>query len=161
MNILIVYASKHGFTERAAFRIRDELGDHATIRNVKKIGNLDLETFDLILIGGSFHIGKIQSGIRRFIQKNLDLLLKKRVGIFLSCMAEGEEAETQLKNAFPEELLNSAVAVEMIGGEFNFEKMNFLSRSMIRKAAGTEKSVSNIKEQNIGKFISKIKQVIK
>lgn len=50
-------------------------------------------------------------------------------------MEEGEVAQKQLQNAFPDELLNIAKATACFGGEFNFEKMNFFERLIVKKVA--------------------------
>ena len=71
-------------------------------------------------------------------------------------MFEGEKAENQFNESFPEELIKHVSATGIFGGEFNFEKMNFIERAMLRKIAKVDKSVSKISEENIAKFVSRI-----
>ena len=72
-------------------------------------------------------------------------------------MEEGEKAQQQFQNAFPAELIQHATATGMFGGEFNFEKMNFIEKAIIKKISKIEKSVSKIDEQSIVEFAEKIK----
>ncbi|GHT05608.1 hypothetical protein FACS189440_12190 [Bacteroidia bacterium] len=59
----------------------------------------------------------------------------------------------ELTNAYPQKLVQHAVSTCFAGGEFQFEKMNFFERAIIKRIAKTDKSVSQINEEAIGKFI--------
>jgi menaquinone-dependent protoporphyrinogen oxidase len=52
-------------------------------------------------------------------------------------------------------LYEYAVSTCFAGGEFLFEKMNFFERAIIKRIAKTDKSVSQIKEEEIGRFAVK------
>ncbi|MDD4713101.1 MAG: flavodoxin, partial [Bacteroidales bacterium] len=79
-------------------------------------------------------------------------------GLFLCCMMEGEEATLNLQNAYPEILQNKAFFVQILGGEYKIEKMNYVERLMLKKIAGATESQSNIKYDKIDKFVQDIKQ---
>jgi len=111
-----------------------------------------------VIIGGSIHIGRIQSRIKNFIEKNLVQLLEKQVGLFICHMAEAAEAEQEFKKAYPQQLIEHATATGLFGGEFNFEKMNFIEKYMIKKVGKVTASVSRINEDNIAEFIEKMKE---
>ena len=72
-------------------------------------------------------------------------------------MKEGKEAEDELKDSFPEELYRKAVGKGVFGGEYNFEKMSFFEKMVVKKVAGVEKTKSNILEKNIEKFADNMK----
>jgi len=152
MKTLITYCTRHGCTEKVAKQIRDFLGDEATLYNLKDKKQVDPTTFDRIIIGGSIHAGQIQKKVKKFYTENLDLLLQKELGIFICCMEEGEKAEQELQDVFPDTLLSHAKATACLGGEFNFEKMNFLEKMIVRKVAKVDRSVSNIKNDTIRLF---------
>lgn len=84
-------------------------------------------------------------------------LLKKKIGLFI-CGAAAEEAQKEIADNFPHELLNAAAAKGYFGYEFNFEKMNFAMRAIIKKISKIDKSVSNILEDNIKEFAVIIKK---
>ncbi|MEN8117436.1 MAG: flavodoxin domain-containing protein, partial [Bacteroidota bacterium] len=112
-----------------------------------------------VIIGGSIHAGQIQKRIKEFSIKNLDELQTKELGLFICCMEEGEKAHTQLMEAYPEELHNHAKAATYFGGEFDFEKMNFFQRMIIKKVAHVENNVSKIDHEAIKKFSRKMDRV--
>ncbi|MCK5176879.1 MAG: hypothetical protein KAQ92_04085 [Candidatus Aenigmarchaeota archaeon] len=71
-----------------------------------------------------------------------------------------DQAELQLKKAFPEELYSLAIAKDSFGGEFNFEKMNFFEKIITRMIAKQKNSISKIHEDRILKFSNTIKKTI-
>jgi len=158
MKTLIVYASKHGCARKAAEKIRAALGDETEITDVRQSARFKLDQFERVIIGGSIHIGRIQSRVRNYIKKNLAQLLEKQVGLFICHMAEAAEAEQEFKNAYPQQLIEQAKATGLFGGEFNFEKMSFVEKYMVKKVGKVTESVSRINEDNIAKFIEKIRK---
>jgi menaquinone-dependent protoporphyrinogen oxidase len=152
MSTLIAYVSTHGCTKKAAHMLAELLDDKVSLVNLKKKSNPDLSSFDTILIGGSIHAGQIQRRVKHFCQKYLEILKQKRLGLFLCCMEEGENAQKQFDEAFPTELRTHATATGLFGGEFDFNKMNFIYKAIVKKVAGATESVSKIKEDNIRQF---------
>jgi len=156
MKTAIVYASKHGCTEKCAKKIQNALGDEVKLFNLKSTKKIESVKFDGIIIGGSIHAGHIQKKIRNFCQKNIDVLKTKKVGLFLCCMEVGDVAQKQFNNAFPKELIQHTSATGILGGEFNFENMNFFEKAIIKKVAKINKSVSKISEEKIETFVSQL-----
>ncbi len=156
MNTAILYSSKHSTTEKCSQKLATEIGENVKVFNLKNDPNPKILEFDSIIIGGSIHAGKIQSKIKKYCQKNIELLKEKKLGLFICCMDE-KKAQEQLEKNFPPELLKNSVAKGLFGGEFIFEKMNFLEKFIIKKISKLEKSVSKINEENIKKFAKEMK----
>ncbi|MBN2012001.1 flavodoxin [candidate division KSB1 bacterium] len=152
MKTIIIYASQHGCAEKCANDLKTLLNNNAEVANLKKGRLPDLTSYDRIILGGSIHAGKVQRKVKQFVQKYGGLLLTKKLGLYLCCMEENEKAKQQFDNAFPVELRNHATAIGMFGGEFDFERMNFIERAIIRKIAKLEQSVSKIDQEKIRMF---------
>ena len=159
MKTLIIYASKYGCTEKCSNLLKDKLIGEVKIVNMKKENVPDINLFDNIIIGGSIYMGKIQKRVNEFCIKNNSTLTNKKLGFFICCMSEKDIAEKQIKASFPEELLSKAIAIEHFGGEFIFEKMNFLERFIIKKISKTSNDKSTILEENINKFAQLINNI--
>jgi len=43
-----------------------------------------------------------------------------------------------------------------MGGEFNFEQMNFVEKMLVRKIAGINESISQIEDQSIKAFAAQM-----
>jgi len=149
MKTAIIYASKHGTTQKVTNEISKHLADHeVALFNIRKFNKIDLSSFDQVIIGGSIHAGMIQKSVQRFIYQNTTILLQKKLGLFLCCMYE-KEAQKQFNNSFPEILRHHASSCQCVGGEFVFENMNFLDKLMTKKIAGISQSVSKINNEKI------------
>lgn len=152
MKTLIIYGTKHGCTEKCAKLLSEKLTGKIDLQNLMKKNNLDISQYDKVIIGGSIYIGKIQKEVSTFCTENLNVLKEKKVGVFICCMGEGKVVEKQLKESFPQELIENAIAKECFGGEFIFKNMNFIERFIVKKVSKIEKDVSKISNDRLKKF---------
>jgi len=159
MKTLIIYASKHGCTEKCSKLLMDKLNGEVKIVDIKKETIPDVTLFDNIIIGGSVYMGRIQKEVNQFCLKNISVLKKKKLGFFICCMGENDVAEKQINTSFPEELLTNAVAKEYFGGEFIFKKMNFFERFIVKKVSKTDKDKSTVSKESINRFAQLINNI--
>lgn len=122
MNTLILYATRYGATKQIAEQLAKELGGSVTIRNIHD-GKPSIAAFDTVIVGGSIYMNKIQHGITSFLRANERKLIKKRLGLFISCYTPAE-TEGYLEQFFPTALLAHAQAKDMLGGLMQYDKMN-------------------------------------
>ena len=151
MTTLLVYASKHGCTEKCATILAEKLSGDVNVCNLEKDAISALESYDTIIIGGSIYAGKVQKAVQDFCAENLELLQKKKIGLFLCC-GDPERVESQMKDAFPEPLYSHAVAVEHFGHIYDFGRMNFFERTAIKMIAKVRESEENILTENLERF---------
>lgn len=165
MNTLIVYASKHGSAERCAVLLSEKLSGTTELYNLKNGKGPELSQYDRIIIGGSIYAGRIQKEVSEFCIGKTSELMNKKLGLYICCMNKSA-SETQLKDAFPQELFNNAAAKESFGGEFKFRDMSFIEKTitkMISKVLRKEdpsipeldmkKDLSLLSQEKIDKFI--------
>lgn len=158
MKILIAYASKYGFTQKAAEKLRDGLttGKHeVTLINLGEEQPSSLDLFDAVVIGGSIYAGFIRPEVRKFCRKNLEALTGKRLGLFVCCGLENK-AEEQIKAVFPRELLSRAAATGYFGYEVNYDVMSFFDRIVMRLVSGQKENQFCLREENIKKFAAEL-----
>lgn len=157
MKNLIVFMSQQGTTEKLAKGIYSQFDSEQTeLINLDKQKIRDLSQFDRIIIGGSIHAGKIQSKIQKFCSLNLELLLSKKIGLFI-CFMDKSRGIEEFETNFPKELREHSSANGLLGGEFIFENMNFLERFAVKKIAKVNESKSEIDYEAIQKFIELLK----
>ncbi|KOA20430.1 protoporphyrinogen IX dehydrogenase [Clostridium homopropionicum DSM 5847] len=164
MRNLILYATKHGCTKKCAAILSQKLDGEVDLFDLKEIKGVNYDQYDKVIIGGSIYAGRIQKEVSRFCIENIDKLKEKKLGLFICCMNESIK-ETQINTSFPEELLNSAVVKDSFGGEFNFDHMNFMEKTIVKmisksdpnlpKVDGKE-NISKLSEDSINKFAEKI-----
>ncbi|SHH76411.1 flavodoxin domain-containing protein [Clostridium grantii] len=155
MRILIAYGSKHGATEKAAKELGDKLKNNDVhIINLKK-EKTEIDHYDTIIIGGSLYAGILQKEVKAFCVNNESQLAKKKLGFFLCCGNESK-FEEQLDMVFPKNLLDVATAKGYFGYEYDFKKMNFLEKIVVKKVVKVNESKFEINEINISDFAKKI-----
>jgi len=155
MKIAIIYATKHGTTEKVAELISEKLqGNEISLINLAKTSNLDIKMFDYLILGTSIYAGNGIKAMKNFCEANLVVLQEKPHSLFICGMEpNAEKQQTELENAFPLELSKSAVNQCFLGGEFLFEKMNFFEKFIIKRIAKTSENVSAIKYDNLEMFV--------
>ena len=159
MKTAIIYASKHGTTEKVAKTIADKLRKTAETElfSLKNNPNPNISEFDQIILGSSIYAGQSSKKMKIFCKNNESILLQKKIGLFICGMHPNKaEQEKELKEAYPEILQKNATAIEFLGGEFLFEKMNFFERFIARMIAKTKISVHQIDWSGIDNFVTKL-----
>lgn len=156
MKIAIIYSTKHGCADKCARTLANEIDTNTALINLELSTDVNLDAFNTIILGGSIHAGAINKRIKKFIDNYEDILLTKKLGLFLCCLFEGEKALKQFQDAYPETLRNKAIAHGLFGGELDFEKMNFFEKAIVKKVANIEESTSMINYSNIKEFAKKI-----
>lgn len=154
MSTAIVYASKYGTTKKVASMIQDKLEYPDTVLyNLNNNPNPDISSFNMIVIGGSIHGGIIQKEVLSFLELNKELILSKILGLFICCMFE-DVAEKEFIDVYPKVFRQHAIAKAQLGGEYKFEKMNFIERTLARKLNKQKQSISRIEQQAIDIFVN-------
>jgi len=160
MRTLIIYASTYGFTKECVEDLKQNIRGEVIVSNITRDKLVpSINEFDNIVIGGSIYMGQINKKLKVFCQQNLTLLIKKRVALFLSCGLP-ENFNQSLNNAFPNELIEIAIAKECLGGELRIEKMSIphkLITNLMKKAQAKEGKADPIK---IPLNIKKLTEVI-
>ena len=160
MKALIIYMSSHGCAAKAAKQVADGLArtchTEVSVVDLEHDAVPDLSGFELIIIGGSIRIGTLQKRVKKFMEKNLELLLEKPIGLYICCMYEGEKAAGQMTRNFPEPLLRHARALGYFGGELDFNVMNSFERMIIKDIIGISVNVSLFDEKAVKEFVSRL-----
>lgn len=151
MKTLIAYASKYGATEKAAHMLAEMLNGTTELHNLKTSQNLDAASYDRIIIGGSIYAGTIQKQVQEFCSANMQQLLEKSTSLFICC-GEEKRAMEQLEACFDPRLVEKAEQKGHFGYIYDFKKINFLFKLILKKVAGVKESKSALNEQNIRDF---------
>lgn len=158
MRTLIVYATKYGSTEKCAGLLKESLSKSGEVDclNLKQLKKVDLNRYTRVIIGGSIYAGGIQKEVKAFCTAHKETLLGKKLGLYICCMRDGDIAETELAQSFPQELLAHAAAKDYFGGEFIFKRMNLLERIIVRKVSKIEQDTSTLSEEKVQDFAQKM-----
>lgn len=156
MSVLIVYASKHGCTEKCAAKLAKKFVEEVELFDLKSGKSIDASRFDKVIIGSSVYVGRVHKEATDFCTNNLEVLKEKKLGLFICGSQEGDALKQELDMAFPKELQSKAVAIECFGGEFIFSKMSFMEKTIVKVVAKTNKDTSNLSEDKMSSLAQKL-----
>jgi menaquinone-dependent protoporphyrinogen oxidase len=140
MKTLIVYESKKGCTKKVATHIKERKQDAKLIQ--AKDNMESIERFEEIILLSPIYYGQINKYIKQFIEQHISILLVKEVTVVL-CSMNNKEYETIVKTNFKDTLLDHANIIHA-GGAYDFKKLNFLERFIVKKIAGVHQSLEDI-----------------
>ena len=155
MSCVILYSSKYGGTLLCAEKLAEYMNIDSTLINLDKNSNPDLSKYQSVVIGASVYRGAIRKSVKKYSKNNMSILETKKIGLFISCLAEGEEANLYFENTFDDQILSKVIARGVFGPVVNYEKMNFLEKIILKKITGQKKSFSKINDEQIKKFADK------
>ncbi len=139
-NILIVYSSTDGQTQKICDRLRSviEREDHqVTVISVTEVSQPDLAQFDKIVIGASIRYGHHSSEVIAFIEKNR-LLLDSKLNAFFSVnlVARKPEKCSPENNPYLQKFLKKIVwkpkELAVFAGKLDYPRYRFFDRLLIR-----------------------------
>ena len=131
MKTLIAYASKTGTSKKCAELLGQALPDSELCDLTKE--KRDPASFDAVVIGGGIRMGRLHVDARQYLEYCKELLLTKRLGLFL-CSGWPEQAEAQFSGNVDGELLAHATVRMSFGGEIDMQRMHGFDRLLARMA---------------------------
>jgi menaquinone-dependent protoporphyrinogen oxidase len=147
-NVLVVYATREGQTQKIARHIAERLvrQGHAVelfdTDQGKPLANLS--RFDAILVGAPIHAGGYPRSLVRFVREQRNLLRHVpsaffSVGLAVASRTHDGRAQTQpLVDKFIRDTGWRPARVEFIAGALPYSKYNFLVRFVMRRIARSE-----------------------
>lgn len=161
----LLYASKHQTTEQTAQNIAVQLQPYATIKLMdvrKDKTHISLAEYDVIVLGTPIYAGKPYVDFSRIASLNDFSLLNKNIFLFAVGMEPNpQKQQDELSSAFPVSLTVLAKGKYFLGGAFDFQKMNFLEKWIIKKIAKISQSISLISQDRVELLVNDIRKVLK
>ena len=156
MKTLILYATKYGATLEAVKRLATHFED-VCIHDMKQEATPPLSEFECIIIGSSIYAGSIRKEAKIFMQKNADVILTKKYGLFICGMSKIVDEGFLGKN-FPLRLLGSAKAKSMFGGIYDPQKVGGFERFIMKMIIRQPGIVDTINNSKIEQFAKQMKE---
>lgn len=138
--ILMVYSSTDGQTQKICDRLRrliERRAHRVTVVSVSDQPQIDLKSFDKIVIGASIRYGKHSPRIVDFIDKNR-LVIESKPNAFFSVnvVARKPEKSTPETNPYLQKFLKKIAwkpgELAVFAGKIDYPRYNFFDRFMIR-----------------------------
>lgn len=165
--ILVAYATKNGAAREAAEQIAEQTlikwGDEKPQIDVKdlakdRIGSL--EAYDNIVLGTSVYMGQARKPFKAFLTANEKALTARpNAPILFLCgaTAEGDARDALAVQVFTESLLKKAGRYYHVGHVYDFQKMNWFERMIMKKMLGNTENQIALKPDVISEIASRLK----
>ena len=138
--ILILYSSTLGQTRKIGDRLQqviEQQGHEVTLVSIEDESQVDLQTFDKIVIGASIHYGKHSPKIINFIKRN-KLLLDSKPNAFFSVNIVARKPDKNQPDTNPylrkflKQIAWNPRELAVFAGKLEYPKYSFFDRLMIR-----------------------------
>jgi menaquinone-dependent protoporphyrinogen oxidase len=136
MKALVIYGTRGGATKQIAEEIGKVLGEQSlavTVEDAKRSKGLDLNSFDLIVVGSSVWATMWKWQATRFLKRNAKNLAAKKVALFSSGLLGGDPTKIDEANKSIEKTASKyptikPLALAYFGGFVDFEHPTFFTR---------------------------------
>lgn len=166
MKGIVIYKGKYGATKQYAMWIGQEL--QLPVASADRFPLSELPNYDYIIIGSSVYIGKLE--IRKWIKKNLALLINKKTFLFqvaASPVDEKERRESYNIASLPSELLRKSESF-YLPGKMKMKNLSAWDRFMLKMGARLTKDAiekekmltdfNDVKKDNIEPLIESVRK---
>lgn len=138
--ILIIYSTTDGHTLEICRRLQqviEQQGHRVTLISVDDEANVDLQSFDKIVVGASIRYGKHNRKVYEFIKRNEQLLDSKPNAFFsVNVVARKPEKNQPETNPYLKKFLRQISweprELAVFAGKIDYQRYNFRDRQMIR-----------------------------
>ncbi len=133
MKGIIVYKGRYGATQQYAQWLGEEL--NFPFMAAEDATKETLKDYDLVVIGTSVYIGKLQ--ISHWLKENRAALIHKKLYLFQVAGTPPEQKEKldpYIRNGVPEEIRNQC-EIHFLPGRLNIQKLSWMDRFMLKMGA--------------------------
>lgn len=146
LKALIVYASKTGATEDVTRTMAKRIGINCALYDCRRkvfipvrpwmnesAADLDLQAYDLVVLGTPMYMGKPMKEIARFCAEQEKVLSTKKLAFFTLGIGTAQADKDSLWKSLPTRLLATEPAHYHMGGEIREKRLNPLERLAMRE----------------------------
>jgi menaquinone-dependent protoporphyrinogen oxidase len=147
---LILYSTTDGQTLKICERIKTIVSSEIDIVSLDNIKSIELDFYDLIILGASIRYGKHKLEVSNFVLNNKEVLESKKTAFFsVNAVARKENKNTPESNPYILKFLKQTNwkpdYVEVFAGKINYPKYNLIDKYIIRFIMWITKGPTNIK----------------
>lgn len=156
---VLCYASRFGTTARCAAALQQLLPQPVTLLDLTA-GTGAIPEDGQFILGSGIYNGRIHPAVRKFLQSNPHLLLRKRCSIFLCCL-DANPATRQYyleRTGIPVEQWQQ---IGFFGGSVQPQKLSLFRRWKYRMIFKTAKPLDTVSFPEVQAFASQFTETVK
>lgn len=155
MKTALVFSTKYGSTEKVAKQISEKLNFSVDLINLQN-QKTEINNYDAFIIGLPVLAENTTIEMRRFIGKNFEKISGRIIGVFILCW-NTDKWKTYMEKIFKSKIPDDCITT-CVGGEFNFDKMADIEKSIVKDITGINTNDSTISEDAIERFAERVNQ---
>lgn len=171
MKIAIIYTTKGGTTRECAYHLAEELKRYDVWVADMNDPSVDLQKYDLVVVGFPIRMGKACREARKYIKKNTEILSCKTIGFFICCGFIDCFEDYKLK-VIPRALAEKAIDISCFGGSLDHKRFKWLDRIIVKAVRDEilgggdngdqrdDMTLPTILDENICQFAQNVKKYI-
>ena len=139
MKSIIIYSSTDGQTKKICEAIRENFNNKEFIEivSLEDAFHLNINNYDLIILGASIRYGNYKSNLFKFIKNNIKILEIKNNAFFsVNVVARKKEKNTPDTNPYIKKFLKKTDwrpnKIEVFAGKVDYPNYNFFNKLVIR-----------------------------
>jgi menaquinone-dependent protoporphyrinogen oxidase len=152
VRVLIAYGTRWGSTGEVAREIAAILqrGGHAAdLSDLRKRESMDLDPYDLVVVGSGIAYGSWSKGAERFLEDNAEGLARKRLAMFACCgdllfdPARIDEHEMRYLRGVAARHRLEPFSLGLFGGVLDFDRYSFLVKGILNMRNAGRKDMNH------------------
>lgn len=154
MGTLIAYSSRYGTSEKVAALLAERLSGDVRVQHIIEEPNVTWETVDHVIVGSSIRMGTIQDEMKEWLTLHEAHLMEHPLALYL-CAGTPTESERicELEKAYRDTLREHAYFVEIVGSGYDFERMGFLDKAIVRMMTKQKESSLQLDDAKLNQLV--------
>ena len=146
MRLLVLYDTRHGFTEKCLGLLAGELPPGVDLWPVRRRpGVPNWGSYDAVLFGGPVYFGRWSPALIRYLKRHLGPLLQTPLlAAFIVSLSPRAAALRYFSQGLPLELKGKLGQVACFGGGIRWNETSWWERVILKRVQGIETEVSNL-----------------
>jgi len=145
LKVLVVYDTRHGFTERCLDLLSAEVPGLDLWPLGRRSGTPAWSDYDALVFGGPVYFGRWAPRVVRFLKRHSPAVAAvPTVGVFVVSLSPRAGAHAYLRRALPAPLAGKPGHVACFGGGIVWQKLIWWEKALVKRARGIETDVSNL-----------------
>jgi menaquinone-dependent protoporphyrinogen IX oxidase len=145
LKVLVVYDTRHGFTEHCLGLLSAELPQAELWPLRARSGTPAWSDYDAVVFGGPVYFGRWAPRVVRLLARHTQAVAAiPTVAAFVVSLSPRAGAQQYLRRALPDPLAGKPGHVACFGGSIVWNKLAWWEKVLVRRARGIETDVSNL-----------------
>ncbi len=159
MKTLVVYDTRHGFTQRCVEMLQQEVPElEAWAINTPHSQSPELDKYEQLILGGPVYFGRYSRRLVQFVQKHQALLKSKVCRFFVVGLSPRAAAQEYVKTALGPDWEAQLGQLIFFGGAIQWEKLTWWEKWLLKTARHIETDASNFDLQEVQKLVSDLRR---